>query len=104
VAASKRIARGLDTKLIAGQFALPDAVVRDVIAAIRIHRPTITLPAMTAAALQGLRPAWKIGVVTDGLPDVQARRVAALGSNRWWTASYTCRRGGRWTLVSATSS
>ena len=34
---------------------------------------------MTVAALRALRVEWKIGVVTNGMPDVQARKVTALG-------------------------
>jgi putative hydrolase of the HAD superfamily len=79
VAASRRIARGLDVNLCARQFGLSDAIVRDVTAVMRSHRPRISLPGMAVAALRALRAGWKIGLVTDGMPDVQARKVDALG-------------------------
>jgi len=78
-AASRRIGRGLDVNLCARQLGLPDAIARDLVAVIRSHKPRISLPGMAVAALRALRSGWKIGVVTDGIPDVQARKVDALG-------------------------
>ena len=34
---------------------------------------------MTATALGTLMPGWRIGIVTNGVAEIQARKVAALG-------------------------
>lgn len=43
------------------------------------HRPSLRLPATSRAVLDVLRRRWRIGVLTNGSPSVQAAKVAALG-------------------------
>ena len=45
--------------------------------------PTLRLPASSAAALAAARArGWRLGVVTNGRPDVQARKAEALRAHR----------------------
>jgi putative hydrolase of the HAD superfamily len=47
---------------------------------LRAHTPTIQLPHASARALEMLRSdGWRLGVLTNGAPSVQARKVEALG-------------------------
>ncbi len=48
----------------------------------RGHLPSLRLPASSERVLEALRPAWKLGIVTNGYPDVQRRKVLALGLHR----------------------
>jgi putative hydrolase of the HAD superfamily len=45
----------------------------------RGHMPAIHLPMASMRTLQALRAGWRLGVVTNGFPGVQRRKVAALG-------------------------
>jgi len=47
---------------------------------IRGHGPRLRLPSATRAALTTARArGWRLGVLTNGRPDIQARKAAALG-------------------------
>ncbi len=61
------------------QFDLPDTQVEDGVTLIRGHRPSLRLPRASAETLRELRPAWRIGILTNGPPDVQGRKIDALG-------------------------
>lgn len=58
---------------------LPPEVVPALVTVIREHLPAIRLARAALATLAELRPAWRLAVVTNGLADVQARKVTALG-------------------------
>jgi putative hydrolase of the HAD superfamily len=45
----------------------------------RCHTPRLRLPAETIQVLATLRAGWRIGVLTNGQPAMQRRKVAALG-------------------------
>lgn len=45
----------------------------------RAHVPALKLPEATRAVLAQARASWRVGVLTNGLPDVQRRKIAALG-------------------------
>jgi putative hydrolase of the HAD superfamily len=49
---------------------------------IRGHLPSLHLPRSSGRALEGLRGGWRLGIVTNGFPGVQRRKVAALGVDR----------------------
>jgi putative hydrolase of the HAD superfamily len=57
----------------------PPARVPEFIELLRNHTPTLRLPRATAETLRRLRRGWRLGILTNGLPEVQARKVAALG-------------------------
>ena len=59
---------------------LPGGMVPDLVDTIRAHVPALRLPDTTAGALREAREAgWRIGVVTNGFPAIQARKASALG-------------------------
>jgi len=45
----------------------------------RTHQPRLRLPGESREVLAALRPRWRLGVITNGLPLVQASKVEALG-------------------------
>ena len=71
--------RGRELQICAQRFRLSEAIVGDLVNIIRLHRPSIRLPRETVSAIEQLRGRWRIGVLTNGLPDLQARQVDALG-------------------------
>jgi putative hydrolase of the HAD superfamily len=75
-------ARGRELQVCARRFGLPATIVGELVDMIRAHEPSLTLPRMTAAALKALRPAWRIGIVTNGPAEAQRRKVAALDLER----------------------
>jgi putative hydrolase of the HAD superfamily len=58
---------------------LPAGAVVEFRAIYRAHQPALKLPASTRAVLALVRRTWRVGVLTNGLPDVQRRKIAALG-------------------------
>lgn len=61
-------------------FDLPPTVVPDLIQVIRSHTPSLYLPPSTRDVLtQARAEGWRLGILTNGLPEVQTRKVAALG-------------------------
>ena len=57
---------------------LPIDLVPDMVAVMRAHRPRLRLPTSSRRTLMTLRPRWRLGVLTNGLPAMQARKVDAL--------------------------
>jgi len=65
---------------LCGVHGLPLGVVPSLVDVIRGHAPTLRLPASSIETLIAARAGgWRIGVLTNGRPDIQARKVAALG-------------------------
>jgi putative hydrolase of the HAD superfamily len=73
---------GRELQACIGRYGLSQAIVPDLIEIIRAHRPAIRLPLDSRRTLERLRHDWRVGVVTNGLPRVQARKVEALGLRR----------------------
>jgi putative hydrolase of the HAD superfamily len=62
------------------RFGLSADLVPELLEVFRVHRPVLRLPRASAAALATLRSeGWGLVVLTNGLPAVQRRKVAALG-------------------------
>lgn len=55
----------------------PD-MVHELLAVYRTHRPELRLPGAARRALGAARRRWRVGVLTNGLPQVQRAKVAAL--------------------------
>ena len=51
----------------------------DLLEIYRSHQPSLRLPRASRRALDGLRRSWKVGVLTNGPPEQQRRKVVALG-------------------------
>jgi putative hydrolase of the HAD superfamily len=70
--------RGHEFQQLCRRFGLSPAIVPELVTVLRTHRPGIRLPMPSAIALRKLRPDWRIGVLTNGMPSVQRRKVDAL--------------------------
>lgn len=75
-------ARGRELQVLAERHGLPETAVPDLVEVIRLHVPDLRLPELSLAVLGALRRDWRIGLVTNGRPDIQARKVRALGVHR----------------------
>jgi len=72
--------RGHEVDVLAERLSLPDGATATLVGLIQSHTPVIQLSAQAAPVLLALRQAsWRLGLVTNGRPDIQARKVAALG-------------------------
>ena len=71
--------RGREVDVMAHRLALPAGAVAALVELIRTHPPEIRLPAGTTAVLMAMRRGWRVGVVTNGRPDIQARKITSLG-------------------------
>ena len=71
--------RGRELQACIDRFDLPQAIVSDLVNIIRLHQPAIRLPRVSIDAIEKLRGDWRVGVLTNGLPDLQARKVESLG-------------------------
>ena len=71
--------RGREIDVLAEHFVLPAGAVPQLLDLMRGHVPRLGLSRRTVAVLTAMRADWRIGVVTNGRADIQARKVAALG-------------------------
>ena len=71
--------RGREFQRVCHRLELPVSLVPALVGVVRQHDPQIHLPEDSRATLGVLRRSWRIGVLTNGLPDVQRRKIAALG-------------------------
>lgn len=72
--------RGHEVDVLAEELALPDGAIATLVAVIQSHRPALRLSAQARTVLAALRQAsWRLGLVTNGRADIQARKIAALG-------------------------
>jgi putative hydrolase of the HAD superfamily len=70
--------RGRELQRLQEHYALPDGAVPALVDVIRLHTPAIRLPRLARHMLQAMRAGWRLAVVTNGRPDIQARKAAAL--------------------------
>lgn len=63
---------------------LPPARVPEWVTLVRAHTPRLRTAARTRALLASLRGRWRLGLVTNGTPDVQRRKVESLGLLEWF--------------------
>ncbi len=73
-------ARGRELQALCAEHRLPNDMVPELIEVFREHRPTLwpfhdACEALTALRLNG----WRLAILTNGIPSVQAGKVAALG-------------------------
>lgn len=74
--------RGRELQVLVDRFRLGADAIPELVAVIRRHTPDVQLPELSTAVLRVLRPGWRLGIVTNGHPDIQARKVRALGLER----------------------
>jgi putative hydrolase of the HAD superfamily len=58
---------------------LPHDWLPELVAVARAHDPALRLSGLTRRVLETLRHTWAIGLVTNGVPEVQALKIRALG-------------------------
>lgn len=63
-------------------FDLPASSIPSWVGTYRTHEPRLRLPRSARRALASLAGSWRLGVLTNGLPEVQASKVRALGIDR----------------------
>jgi len=87
--------RGRELQICLSRFGLPETITPSLVGVIRRHQPALALPAASHETLASLAAGWRIGVVTNGVPDIQARKIAALGlAGRIDTVVYADAFGG----------
>jgi putative hydrolase of the HAD superfamily len=77
--ASRGASRGHELQACVTHFGLTLGIVPELVQVIRRHTPALRLPPTSRLALEALRGSWRIAIVTNGLPDLQARKADALG-------------------------
>ena len=78
--ARQSAARGTELQALCQEQGLPDRVVPELIAVYRYHAPALWLDGTVRATLERLRrERWGLAILTNGLPTVQATKLAALG-------------------------
>lgn len=58
---------------------LPSSWLPELVMVSRNHEPALRLSRGVRRVLVALRASWRIGILTNGLPEVQARKIRALG-------------------------
>jgi putative hydrolase of the HAD superfamily len=71
--------RGHELQELCARFELPESLVGSLAELIREHTPSLRLPRESVQVLRTLRRDWTLGVLTNGEPHIQRRKVAALG-------------------------
>jgi putative hydrolase of the HAD superfamily len=61
------------------EHGLPKQIVDELRYVYRAHVPALRLPSATLTVLTATRGSWKLAILTNGAPEVQRRKVAALG-------------------------
>lgn len=71
--------RGREIQMCLQRLDLPTSITAELVERVRAHRPSLRLPSGTREVLGALRPDWRIGIVTNGRPPIQAAKIDALG-------------------------
>ncbi len=94
---ASQVAPGRELQHLCEHAGLPAAEVARFVGLIRCHTPRLRLPAETVRVLAALRSGWRIGVLTNGQPAIQRRKVAALGLAAYVDAVVFARECGQGT-------
>src|SRR5262245_5438746 len=70
--------RGREFQELCRAFELPETIIPSLVETVRTHEPRIHLPEDSAAALRQMRADWRIGILTNGIPATQQRKIQAL--------------------------
>jgi putative hydrolase of the HAD superfamily len=71
---------GRELQACLDRLGMPESRAVELVEIFRAHRPELNLPGESRRTLQSARRAgWRLGIVTNGAPSVQANKVAALG-------------------------
>jgi putative hydrolase of the HAD superfamily len=75
----KRGDRPIAFQTVCDRFGIAETVLARWRQVFRTHEPRLRLPRATQQMLRSVRREWRVGILTNGLPEVQRRKVAALG-------------------------
>jgi putative hydrolase of the HAD superfamily len=71
---------GFELQALCNRFDLPHDIIPGLVDVFRAHRPSLFLSADVVGTLRRLRSdGWALAILTNGLPSVQFRKIAALG-------------------------
>lgn len=70
---------GQELQICQKRFGLTPAVIPALVDVMRAHSPNLRLPPITRRVLARVRDRWRVGIVTNGMSHVQARKIEALG-------------------------
>lgn len=79
LARAHRVVPGRELQELIDHTGLPAWLVPQLVEVIRGHEPRLRLPRASMRVLATLREGWRVGILTNGPPDIQARKVRALG-------------------------
>ena len=74
--------RGRELQTCATRYGLPSSAVGALLDVYRSHEPRLALPMASQAVLRSLATEWRLAILTNGWPTIQARKVRALGLDR----------------------
>jgi putative hydrolase of the HAD superfamily len=89
-----RTNRGRELQALCATFGLPASLVPTLVRVLREHMPSLRLPVETHRLLSELRASWRLGILTNGAPHIQQRKVAALRLDRQVDAIVYARQCG----------
>src|SRR5581483_579891 len=72
-------ARGRELQRVCERYGIAEATIPRLVHLMKWHTPAIRLPRETRQVLLRLQAAWRIGILTNGEPAIQRRKLAALG-------------------------
>jgi putative hydrolase of the HAD superfamily len=82
--ASHGEARGREIQACMRECGIPQALLPALVSVMKHHQPSLSLPRSVVNVLRTLRrDGWRLGLLTNGPRDIQARKVAALGVARY---------------------
>ncbi len=75
--------RGREFQVLCTEFGLQDVMIPSLVQVVRGHTPSLWFCGAPPRSLMRLRAhGWRLGIVTNGAPRAQARKVRALGLSR----------------------
>jgi putative hydrolase of the HAD superfamily len=78
--AARRLGRrGRELQVLCAAHAFDTTTLARLVSELVEHDPALRLPSASARVIDALRPTWRVGILTNGSPRVQWRKVAALG-------------------------
>jgi putative hydrolase of the HAD superfamily len=74
--------RGSELQMCLSRYGLKETLLPSLLDVFRNHEPDLLLPMASRAVLESLAGEWRLAVLTNGWPAIQARKVGALGLER----------------------
>lgn len=71
--------RGRELQTLCRRVGLSSSQVPALLRVVRGHTPALRLPVESRRVLMSMRRLWRVGILTNGMPHVQRRKIRALG-------------------------